>query len=79
MANPLAGQTLAVRYGDVGEKHGTRAYTLQILQDDGSPLNLRMTYPVRDALFGPPISGTPERQQREAARKRRQRELDGTL
>jgi len=75
--NPLGGQVLAVRYGDVGEDHGVSAYTLQIRQDNGSPLNLRMTHPVQDALFGPPISGMPERQQWEARREQRQRELDG--
>jgi hypothetical protein len=42
-----------------------------------SPLNLRMTHPVQDALFGPPILGTPERQRWEAAREQRQRELGG--
>ena len=36
--------------------------------ENGSPLNLRMTRAVQDALFGPPLLGTPERQRREAAR-----------
>jgi hypothetical protein len=36
-----------------------------------------MTHPVLDALFGPPILGTRERQQWEQARERRRRQLDG--
>jgi hypothetical protein len=75
--NPLGGQVLMVRYGDVDEDHGVSAYTLQIRQDNGSPLNLRMTHPVQDALFGPPILGTPEQQRWEAAREQRQREPGG--
>jgi hypothetical protein len=76
--NPLAGQTLTIRYGDIAEEQEVSAYTLQIRQDDGSPLNLRMTHPVQDAVFGPPILGTPERQQWEAAREVRRREFDET-
>ena len=76
--NPLGGQALTLRYGDVDEDHGVSAYTLQIRQDNGSPLNLRMTHAVQDALFGPPIFGTPEQQRWEAAREQRQRELGGT-
>jgi len=76
--NPLSGQVLTVRHGDVDEDHGVSAYTLKIRQDNGSPLNLRMTHSVQDALFGPPIVGTPERELWEAAREQRQRELGGT-
>ena len=76
--NPLGGQVLTVRYGDIDEDHGVSAYTLQIRQDNGSPLNLRMTHSVQDALFGPSIVGTPERELWEAAREQRQRELGGT-
>ena len=46
-------------------------YTLQIRQDDGGPLNLRMTHRVQDALFGPPILGTPQREQWERARQQK--------
>jgi hypothetical protein len=76
--NPLAGQVLTVRYGSVDEGHGVSAYTLQIRQDDASPLNLRMTRAVQDALFGPPLLGTPERQRWDAARGLRKRELGDT-
>ena len=75
--NPLGGQTFTVRYGAIAHDEDVSVYTVQIRQDDGSPLNLRMTHPVLDALFGPPILGTPERQQWEQARERRRRELDG--
>jgi hypothetical protein len=53
-------------------------YTLQIRQEDGSPLNLRMTHRVQDALFGPPILGTPEPEQWDQAREQRRREADGS-
>ncbi len=76
--NPLAGQVLTFRYGNVAEDHGVTAYTVQIRQDNGSPLNLRMTHSVQDALFGPPFVGSPERNQWEAARERRIRELGET-
>lgn len=73
--NPLFGQVLTVRYGEVPEEYGISAYTLQVRMDNGSPLNLRMTHPVQDALFGPPIVGTPERAQWDAAREQRCRQL----
>jgi hypothetical protein len=77
--NPLAGQTLVVLHGTINAKDDeVSAYTLQIRQPDGSPLNIRMTHQVQDALFGPPITGTPERQEWEAARELRQHELDGS-
>jgi hypothetical protein len=73
--NPLGGQVFAVRYGHVQDESGVSAYTVQVRKADGSPLNLRMTHAVQDALFGPPILGTPERQRWEAAREQRIREL----
>ena len=73
--NPLADQTMRVRYGPVDEEYGVSAYTVQVRQDDDSPLNLRMTHPVMSALFGPPIAGSPDRQRWEAAREQRMREL----
>lgn len=76
--NPLAGQTLAVQYGPVEEDDWISMYPIQVRQPDGTPLNVRMTRPVQDALYGPPMCGTPERNQWEAAREQRRRELDGT-
>jgi hypothetical protein len=76
--NPLGGQTFTIRYGAIAQDEDVSVYTVQIRQANGSPLNLRMTHPVLDALFGPPVLGTPERQQWEQARERRRRELDGT-
>jgi hypothetical protein len=73
--NPLYGQVLTVRYGIVPEEHGVSAYTMQVRQDNGSPSNLRMTRAVQDALFGPPILGTPERAQWDAAREQRRHQL----
>jgi hypothetical protein len=75
---PLAGQVLTVRYGEVVQTGRVSYYTVQIRRDDGSPLNLRMSYPVQDALFGPPYLGSAERQRWEAARDRRSREREAT-
>jgi hypothetical protein len=76
--NPLGGQVLTVRYGPVVHDEQVSVYALQIRQDDGSPLNLRMTDRVQDALFGPPGIGTPEREQWDQGREQRRRELDGS-
>jgi hypothetical protein len=75
--NPLGGQTLTVRYGAIDDDDQVSVYTLQIRRGDGSPMNLRMTRLVLDALFGPPILGTPQRHQWEQARERRWRGIDG--
>ena len=75
--NPLGGQSLVVRYGPIAQDEQVSVYTLQIRQDDGSPLNLRMTHRVQDALFGPPVLGTTEREHWDQAREQRRRELDG--
>ena len=74
--NPLGGQTLVVRYGAIAHDQEVSVYALQIRQDDSSPLNLRMTQGVQDALFGPPIMGTPERQKWDDARERKRRQVD---
>jgi hypothetical protein len=76
--NPLGSQILTVRYGPIAHDEQVSVYTLQIRQDDGSPLNLRMTHRVQDALFGPPILGTPNREQWDRAREQRRREVDGS-
>lgn len=74
--NPLSGQTLTVRYGEINDEREATAYTVQVRKDDGSLLNLRMTHQVQDALFGPPIMGAPERKRWEEAREQRRRELE---
>jgi hypothetical protein len=74
--NPLGDQILAVRYGPIAHDEQVSVYTLQIRQDDGRPLNLRMTHSVQDALFGPTILGTPERERWDQAREQRRREVD---
>jgi hypothetical protein len=75
-ALPLAGQVLTVRYGEIPEVDKISYYTVQIRRDNGSPLNLRMSYPVQDALFGPPHLGSSERRRWEAARDQRRRERE---
>ncbi len=73
---PLAGQALIARYSEVAEEGKVSNYTVQIRRDDSSPLTLRMSYPVQDALFGPPYLGSSERQRWEAARDERRRERE---
>lgn len=75
--NPLTGQTLTIRYGEIADDEAVSVYTLQVRQADGRPLNLRMTHSVQDDLFGPPIIGSPERAAWENAREQRRRELAG--
>jgi hypothetical protein len=75
--NPLAGQVLSVRFGEIDHDDRVSLYTLPVRLADGSALNLRMTNAVMDALFGPARTGTPEYEVWEAARDRRRRELGG--
>jgi hypothetical protein len=73
--NPLAGQVLSVRFGDIDHDDRVSLYTLPVRLADGSALNLRMTNAVMDALFGPTRTGTPEYEAWEAARDRRRQAL----
>jgi hypothetical protein len=75
--NPLAGQVLTVRFGDMGHDDRVSAHTLPVRLPDASQRNLRITNTVMDALFGPPFAGSPERKAWEAARERRRREPGG--
>jgi hypothetical protein len=75
--HPLGGQTFTVRYGAIAHDDEASVYTLQVRQDDDSPLNLRMTHRVLDALSGPIMPGTPEYQHWHRSREQRRRELDG--
>ncbi len=47
--NPLGGQMFLIRYGPFTHDEEVSVYKLQIRQNDGSPLNLRMTHRVQDA------------------------------
>jgi hypothetical protein len=58
--NPLAGQVLSVRFGDIDHDERVSLYTLPVRHADGSALNLRMTNAVMDSLFGPTRTGTAE-------------------
>jgi hypothetical protein len=73
--NPLAGQVLDVRFGEIDHDDRVSLYTLPVRLADGSALNLRMTHAVMDALFGPARTETPEREAWEAARDRWRQEL----
>jgi len=73
--NPLAGQVLTVRYGEMEHDHRVSLYTLPVRLPDDSQLNLRMTTAVMDALFGPADTSAPEHAEWEARREARKREL----
>jgi hypothetical protein len=73
--NPLAGQVLTVRYGDMLDDDRVSLYTLPVRLRDDRQLNLRMTNAVMDALFGPTDTSTLEHAEWEARRERRKREL----
>jgi hypothetical protein len=75
--NPLAGQVLAVRFGDMEDERSVSAHWLPVRLGDGGQCNVRMTDSVMDALFGPADAASPERRAWEAARERRRREIDG--
>lgn len=66
--NPISGQVLTVRYRPVADDDKVSVNTLQARLDDGGPVNLRMTHRVQEALSGPPIIGTPDREQCERTR-----------
>lgn len=68
-ANPLAGEQFIARCGEIADdERVVSMYTLRALAEDGREIALRMTQAVQDALFGPPIMGTPERDRWDAAR-----------
>ena len=73
--NPLFGQVLTVRYGEVDDGHPVTVQSIHIVDAGGRTTALRMTVPVMDALFGPPIEGTPERNDWKAKREQRKRAL----
>jgi len=73
--NPLTGQVLTVRFGELGRDDRMSLHALPVRLGDGSALNLRMTRAVMDGLFGPALTGTPESEAWEAARDRRRRDL----
>ena len=73
--NPLAGQVLTVRFGDMEHDDRVSVYWLPVRLADDSQRNVRMTTTVMDALFGPGDTTSPERAAWEADRERRRREL----
>ena len=73
--NPLAGQVLTVRFGELDHDDRLSLYTLPVRLSDDSALNLRMTSAVMDSLFGPVHTGTPGYEEWEAARERHRRDL----
>ena len=75
--NPLAGQVLTVRFGEIDHDDRLSLHTLPVRLSDGTALNLRMTNAVMDGLFGPTQTGTPKYKEWQAARERRRRDLGG--
>ena len=74
--NPLHGQELLVRCGEVPKGVEVSLYTVHIVRQDGVPTVVRSTEAVQDALFGPPILGTPERTAWDARREARRLALE---
>jgi DNA invertase Pin-like site-specific DNA recombinase len=62
-ANPLAGQLLTVRYGDIADRHNVTGYTVNVRIGADAEIPIRVTPQVQDALHGPHIAGSPERAQ----------------
>jgi hypothetical protein len=79
--NPLYGQVLTLRCAELGEDIGSEQhitpYAARVLADQRREVAVRITYAVQDAMFGPPILGTPERAAWEQQRDQRQREIEG--
>jgi hypothetical protein len=73
--NPLAGQVLTVRFGELDHDDRVSLYTLPVRLSDDSAINLRMTNAVMDNLFGPAHTGTPEYEEWQAAREQRRQDL----
>lgn len=74
--NPLWGQTLAMRCGDLADDERVGLNALFVTTQEGGQRPVRATHVVLDELFGPSEVGTARRDQWEAARERRRRELE---
>lgn len=78
--NPLYGQVLTLRCAELGNELGgdqhISPYAVRVLADQRREVAVRITAAVQDALFGPPITGTPEREAWEQLRQQRRRELE---
>jgi hypothetical protein len=68
--NPRFGHRFVFRCGNLGGSELLTLYAVRVVIDDGREIAVRMTHPVMDVLFGPPILGTPERRAWEELRRR---------
>jgi hypothetical protein len=75
--NPLAGQVLTVRCGDIASDDQVTVYAIRVIDSEagGRELAVRMSQRVLDAVFGPAMMGSPERAIWERAREERRRQL----
>jgi len=73
--NPLYGQRLTLRCGQLNDSQRLTPYAARVLTDRTREIAVRITSAVQDVLFGPPITGTPERQEWEDKRERRRQEM----
>lgn len=78
--NPLYGQVLTLRCAELGNELGGEQhispYAVRVLADQRREIAVRITATVQDALFGPPITGTPERAKWEQLRERRRQDIE---
>ncbi|MFG1645722.1 hypothetical protein ACGFMK_36045 [Amycolatopsis sp. NPDC049252] len=78
--NPLYGQVLTLRCAELGNNIGREQhispYAVRVLADQRREVAVRITAAVQDALFGPPITGTPERAAWERLRDQRRRSIE---
>lgn len=72
--NPLYGQRLTLRCGQLNDDQRVTPYAARVLTDRTREIAVRITSAVQDVLFGPPITGTPERREWEDEREQRRRE-----
>ncbi|MFE0309870.1 hypothetical protein [Amycolatopsis sp. NPDC058986] len=75
--NPLHRQLLILRCAALPEDQTVTPYAAHVRAEDSREFAVRVTEQVRDAMFGPPITGTPERIAWERRRDQRKRDLDG--
>lgn len=74
--NPLYGQRLILRCADLPDDRTVTPYAARVMAEHDREIAVRVTERVRDAMFGPPIIGTPERTAWEQRRDQRKRRID---
>lgn len=74
--NPLSGQVLTLRCGQLPDDDRVAPAAVHVVAEGKREIAVRVTYLVQDALFGPPILGTPERAEWDARREQRRLQME---